>query len=155
PGRGRRRARKAGARSFEEAPAQVARRRTGGHGPPMMTEINSKAELIAQGVEVRARGALAGAERLFLGAAELDPKDPGTHLLLGITYEVGGAFVEAERHYRRALELEPDATATARALGQMLLSLGRYPEGFAMMEARHAEAGYAKPQLDYPEWTGG
>jgi hypothetical protein len=39
-------------------------------------------------------------------------------------------------------------------LAVLLLSQGRYEEGFALFEARHLLAQYAKPELPYAEWRG-
>ena len=121
----------------------------------MTVETHGKAALLARGEAARQAGNLAAAERDFLAAAACDLNDAEPQHYLGFLYEQAGDLARSERHYRRALELAPKAALTARALSQLLLSQGRYAEGFALAEARHTEAGYAKPLLDCPEWTGG
>ena len=49
---------------------------------------------------------------------------------------------------------DPTAAAAAGALGARLLSEGRYEEGFALWEGRHAAPRLAKPKLAWPEWRG-
>jgi hypothetical protein len=68
---------------------------------------------------------------------------------------MAGDHAAAEQRFREALALAPASASTARALGLLLLGGGRYPEGFALMEARHLSPAFAKPELPFPEWTGG
>ena len=66
-----------------------------------------------------------------------------------------GRLAEAEAAYRRVLAAAPGAAAVATALGQLLLSQGRYDEGFAFFEGRFGlTPARAKPTLPYPEWRG-
>jgi hypothetical protein len=117
--------------------------------------IDGKADLIARATAARDAGDLKAAERLFLAAIEAFPDDPEPQHLLGGVFDIAGDAAAAEPRYRAALALAPGAASTARALGVLLLREGRYPEGFALLEARHALTDYAKPSLPFPEWTGG
>jgi hypothetical protein len=117
--------------------------------------IESRAELLAQAAARREAGEFAEAERLLTAAAALDPNDPEPLHHLAHVQDLRGRADLAEACYRRVLELAPGAENSRRALAVLLLSLGRYPEGFALMEARHRLPAYPKPDLPYPEWTGG
>jgi tetratricopeptide (TPR) repeat protein len=116
---------------------------------------DSKAELLAQAAARRDAGELAEAERLLLAAADLDPGDPEPLHHLAHVHDLAGRPDLAEACYRRVLELAPGAEATRRAFGVLLLAQGRYPEGFALLETRHRLPAYPKPDLPFPEWTGG
>ncbi|MDB5445075.1 MAG: putative repeat protein [Phenylobacterium sp.] len=120
----------------------------------MPGEINSKAERLARAAALREAGDLAGAGRIYRAVAAAEPADPEPHHHLGGLYARLGDLAQAEAHYRRALELAPQAAGTARAFAVLLLSQGRYPEGFALFEARHRLAQYAKPELPFAEWRG-
>lgn len=71
-------------------------------------------------------------------------------------------FLEAERVLRQALELEPDRLPAAFNLSLVLLSLGRFEEGWRLHESRHgdsphwgSEAGYHdRPLMRFPDWQG-
>jgi len=67
-----------------------------------------------------------------------------------------GRLREAEAALRAALALAPDNAKTRHALGIVLLSQGRYAEGWPLYDARHQvpELGLLKPGLPYPEWRG-
>jgi hypothetical protein len=117
--------------------------------------IESRAELLARAAARRDAGELADAERLLNAAAALDPSDPEPLHHLAHVHDLRGRAYLAEACYRRVLELAPGAESSRRALAVLLLSLGRYPEGFALLEARHRLPAYPKPDLPYPEWTGG
>src|SRR5512142_1878394 len=122
-------------------------------GDGVTAEVNdpkaSLAALLAKGHAARDAGDFAAAARLYGEAAARfpDQAEPQHHL--------GGAWRDldrldlAEAAYRRALEIAPGAPATARVLGVILLEQGRYPEGFALLEARHLLPGMAKPALPF------
>jgi len=67
-----------------------------------------------------------------------------------------GRLAQAERALRAALQLAPNDAKTRHALGIVLLSQGRYAEGWPFYDARHeiVELGLFKPDLPYPEWQG-
>lgn len=67
-----------------------------------------------------------------------------------------GRLLEAEAAFRRALALAPNDPKTRHALGTVLLSQGRYREGWPLYDARHQipELGLFKPHLSFPEWQG-
>lgn len=110
--------------------------------------------LLAKAAELRAADDLEGAARLYSLAAIEAPDDPEPHHHLGGIQVRQGRLDLAEAAYRRALERAPQADATARVLGVLLLSQGRYEEGFAYYEARHALPEMAKPALPFSEWRG-
>lgn len=72
-------------------------------------------------------------------------------------HKLAGRLAQAEADFRAALALEPGRADTRWALGTVLLALGRYAEGFPLLEARHEVATFVRrrPDLPYPEWTGG
>lgn len=110
--------------------------------------------LLTKAAELRAANDLEGAGRLYSLAATEAPDDPEPHHHLGGVLARLGRLDLAEAAYRRALEHAPEAHGTARVLGVLLLSQGRYDEGFAYYEARHALPELAKPALPFPEWRG-
>jgi tetratricopeptide (TPR) repeat protein len=71
-------------------------------------------------------------------------------------HKLAGRLAQAEADFRAALALEPGRADTRWALGTVLLALGRYAEGFPLLEARHEVAAFVRrrPNLPYPEWTG-
>jgi tetratricopeptide (TPR) repeat protein len=62
-------------------------------------------------------------------------------------------YEQAEIEYRRALELKPDFAVARFNLGMLLLSAGRYTEGWEYYEAR-SEAFGEHGQLPFPQWNG-
>jgi tetratricopeptide (TPR) repeat protein len=69
-------------------------------------------------------------------AAELEDKDAGVFLALGIALQLGGKFEEAIEAFRRALELDPDLAAaynslalTQKKAGQLEKALHNYDAG--------------------------
>jgi Tfp pilus assembly protein PilF len=62
-------------------------------------------------------------------------------------------YEQAEIEYRRALKLKPDFAGTRFNLGMLLLSGGRYTEGWEYYEARSEAFGEHK-QLPFPQWKG-
>jgi len=114
----------------------------------------SRDERLAQAAALRAAGDGRAAEAVYRRLIAADDRDAEPHHHLAGLLAATGALRGAEAEYRRALELAPSAAATARVLAVLLLSQGRYAEGFALYEARHAAPGMAKPPLPQPEWTG-
>ena len=62
-------------------------------------------------------------------------------------------YEQAEIEYRRALKLKPDFAGTRFNLGMLLVSAGRYTEGWEYYEARSEAFGEHK-QLPFPQWKG-
>ena len=76
--------------------------------------------------------------------------------LLGFALGEAGQVDEAERALREALALMPGDLQTELALGGLLLSAGRYAEGWPLLRRRgeaHPGVVPAMP-VDFPEWTG-
>lgn len=119
-----------------------------------MSAIDSKAELLARATSLREAGDVAAARRLLQAAVARAPDDADLLHHLAHLSEADGDLAAAESSYRRALALAPQAMPTARLLANLLLSQGRYAEGFALFEARHALEALRKPDLPYPEWRG-
>lgn len=118
-------------------------------------QVNRQIEgLLAKAAELRATNDLEGAGRLYGLAAIEAPDDPEPHHHLGGVLVRQGRLDLAEAAYRRALDRAPRAHGTARVLGVLLLSQGRYDEGFVYYEARHELPEMAKPALPFPEWRG-
>jgi hypothetical protein len=120
----------------------------------MTLEDGDRAALLARGQAARDAGDLAAAEQLFGRLAARDPSDAEAHHHLAGVQSRMGRFEAAEASWRRALALAPDAASPALGLALLLLSQGRYEEGFRRFEARHALERVAKPALPFPEWRG-
>jgi hypothetical protein len=123
-------------------------------GGGVTQEVNALADLLARAGAARAGGDLATAERLYTEAAARFPAEPEPHHHLAGLHLVHDRLDLAEAEYRRTLALAPGAPSTQRALAVLLLSQGRFPEGFALLEARHELTGMKKPDLPFPEWRG-
>jgi tetratricopeptide (TPR) repeat protein len=120
-----------------------------------MSEVKSLADLLARAAAARDAGRLDEAEAIYAEAALLYPAEAEPHHHLGGLHRRRGRLDLAEAEYRRTLALAPGAAATQRLLATLLLSQGRYAEGFALFEARHAQARMRKPALPFPEWVEG
>jgi hypothetical protein len=95
--------------------------------------------------------------RHFLGlAAGKRPENAEIHRLLGNALTEDGCTDEAEAAYRAGLAAKPGDEATMLALGGLYLSMGRYAEGWPLMDARVALHPGVVPQisLSFPEWQG-
>jgi hypothetical protein len=123
-------------------------------GGGVTQEVNALADLLARAGAARARGDLASAEPLYAEAAARFPTEPEPHHHLAGLHHMQDRLGLAEAEYRRTLALAPGAPSTERALAVLLLSQGRFPEGFALLEARHELTGMKKPDLPFPEWRG-
>jgi len=117
-------------------------------------KINTSKELAARAAALRDAGRPEAAAELYLEMVARDPHDPEPHHHLGALRAGQGRLDEAEAAYRRALALAPGAAGTQRLLATLLLSQGRFAEGFALFEARHLLPGMGKPDLPFPEWRG-
>ena len=120
-----------------------------------MSDIDTETGLLAQAHALRDAGDYGGAERLYRDViAQAPSQQAPNHHYLGYVLAKQGRLAEAEAEYWVALALDPKSYGTARLLGVLLLSQGRYPQGFQLMQARHMRPGHEKPQLPYPEWWG-
>ena len=106
--------------------------------------------------EAQAAGRYAEAEALYAAAIQADPRSFGALHDRGGFYKLLGRLDEAETSLRAAHKLDPSDPRTRHALGIVLLSQGRYREGWSFYDARHEIAGLGvrKPQLPFPEWNG-
>jgi tetratricopeptide (TPR) repeat protein len=82
-------------------------------------------------------------------AVELEPRDPGAHLVLGLVAANLQLFQLAEKAYREALDLDPDLADAHERLGVIRLEQRRYSEALEhLAEAatmRPPERGTANP----------
>ena len=93
----------------------------------------------------------------FLGlAAGKRPERADIQRLLGSAFAEGGRTDQAEAAYRAGLAAQPGDEATMLALGGLYLSLGRYAQGWPLLDARVALHPGVVPQisLSFPEWQG-
>jgi eukaryotic-like serine/threonine-protein kinase len=79
-------------------------------------------------------GDLAGAEREFLSAAELDPKSPTPHRYLGEVYYQEGKRDQANQELNHALQLDPKGWRTYTNLGLNAYRDGDYKEAVSQWE---------------------
>lgn len=123
-------------------------------GVAVSGDVNDLAERLARGGKARDAGALEAALEIYQAAATAFPDEPEPHHHLGGLQARLGRLDLAEAAYRRVLQLAPAAGPTKRVLAVLLLSQGRFEEGFALFEARHELASMAKPEMPWPEWRG-
>ncbi len=112
--------------------------------------------IIKIAAELRTNRRYEDMEALLRVAVALAPTSAATYHNLGGAYKILGRLEEAEICARQALTLEPSLAVVRHALGIVLLSQGRYQEGFEYYEARHEipSLGNPKPNLNFPEWKG-
>jgi len=101
----------------------------------------------------------AEAESCYRRAIGLQSDHAGAHHNLGVTLLAMRRFAEAEVCLRRALGLRPSFSADTRCeLGYLLLLLGRYGEGWPLIEARFDPARRNEPVpmpgAPLPQWQG-
>lgn len=99
-------------------------------------------------------GDWAEAERRYRALTELKPS--WAYHNLGVVYVATGRLDKAEAALRAAMAADPAQPATKHSLGMLLLSLGRYAEGWPLYEARREVAALRinRPNPPYPEWRG-
>jgi len=95
------------------------------------------------------------AQYLSLAARER-PSDTRIRRLLGAALGEAGQVDRAEQELRAALAIDPDDGLAQVALSSLLLSVGRYAEGWPLMAARARLHPDVVPPvaLASPEWTG-
>ncbi|THD77001.1 MAG: hypothetical protein E7812_13635 [Phenylobacterium sp.] len=96
------------------------------------------------------------AEHWLLTAARHRPTEPVLRRLLGNLYVEMGQMERAEVEYRTGLAFRPQDAGCELALAGLLLSLGRYAEGWPLQEARAGlNPGVVPPvEVSFPEWQG-
>ncbi len=101
-------------------------------------------------------GEFAQAEHWLLLAARHWAGNPNLRQRLGALYSAQGRVQLAELEYRTALALNPDHLSAQLSLGALLLSVGRFAEGWPLFEARVRMHERVVPavNLPYPEWQG-
>lgn len=123
----------------------------------MSTAARTQAlELLEHARRARETLDFARAEALYAAATQADPGLAAAHHDRGGFYKLIGDLGRAEASLRIAHRLAPDDARTRHALGTVLLSQGRYREGWPLYDARHQvpELRLRKPTLPYPEWHG-
>jgi tetratricopeptide (TPR) repeat protein len=91
---------------------------------------------------------------VYRHAAQAAPDDPRPQLALANHYRVTRQFPQAEAAYRRALGLAPGNQEAAFDLGQVLLAVGRYSEGWPLYDLRPPRLKFIENRLTFPEWQG-
>jgi tetratricopeptide (TPR) repeat protein len=99
-------------------------------------------------------GRFAEAEADYDKVTKLAPKQHLAFAHKGLAVKHQGRFEEARALLQQALAMEPKDAATAFALGQLLLLMGEWREGFAQFENRAALKTPAYEPLPYPRWAG-
>ncbi|MBF0295365.1 MAG: tetratricopeptide repeat protein [Magnetococcales bacterium] len=106
----------------------------------------------------RRMGETARAEAACREALGLEPNHPDTLNNLGNCLADGKKWREAEICFREALRIRPECPDTRCNLGHLLLTLGRFDEGWPLYEARHhparAEASADPADCGVPFWQG-
>ena len=112
--------------------------------------------LVDRAHAAQAAGRFEEAEALYAAAVQAAPGAWRAHHDRGGFYKLTGRLAEAEESLRRAHDLAPSDARTRHALGIVLLSQGRYREGWTLYDARHdiPDLRLFKPQLPFPEWRG-
>jgi tetratricopeptide (TPR) repeat protein len=99
-------------------------------------------------------GRFAEAETDYDTVIKVAPKQHLAFAHKGLAVKHQGRFAEARALMQEALALEPNDAGTSFALGQLLLLMGEWREGFALFENRSGLAIPAYEPLPYPRWTG-
>jgi tetratricopeptide (TPR) repeat protein len=99
-----------------------------------------------------ARDALAS----LLRAVELEPRDPTSHVALGVAFRHLGRLEQAVQAQRNAVRLSPNLVGAHFNLAISLLALGHWDEGFREYEWRlHlSKLPIAKLPVQKPRWCG-
>ena len=105
------------------------------------------------GLILKDRGEYAEAEALLKRAIAAAPQNRTPIYNLGNLYQQTGRLEEAVPCFRTAIALGAGSPAMLN-LGNTLLALGRYPEGWAMYDARPEHANSQAHKLGFPEWRG-
>ncbi len=87
-----------------------------------------------------AEGDLEAASRCYRRALALEPDGPGILFRLGETALAQGALTRAEELYRRCLEVDPGFVSAYHQLVDLLASMDRLPEAWAVAQRSFAVA---------------
>jgi tetratricopeptide (TPR) repeat protein len=89
-------------------------------------------------------------------AARGAPANPAVRRALGVAWAAAGRVRLAEREFREALRLAPDDGVTQLSFAGLLLSLGRYAEGWPLLAPRAELNPDLVPavKVGFPEWRG-
>jgi len=116
-------------------------------------EMDALARLKIGNLHYRA-GDLEAAIEAYRGLVECHPQQVDGWINLGEAWRATQRPAEAEAAFRAALGADPGSDAAAFALGALLLSDGRWADGFALYERRRAR--FKRPPLlaGLPAWRG-
>lgn len=105
------------------------------------------------GLLLKDRGAYAEAEVMLRRAVTAAPKSQAPVYNLGNLYQQTRRLEEAVPCFETAIRLGAGAPARLN-LGNTLLALGRFAEGWPMYDARAERANSQAHKLGFPEWQG-
>jgi len=105
---------------------------------------------------LNATGDYAEAEHWLMTAARHRPQDPAIRMNLARAYDLQGKIDLADLEYRTALAFDPKFEPARLAHAGLLLSVGRYAEGWPKFEARVDLNPTVVPKIgvSFPEWKG-
>lgn len=107
---------------------------------------------LAEGARLLRAGRYAEAEAAFRDAAAERPHQALHNL--GVLYRSTGDLAAAETAFRQALENSPNPAVTEFSLGMLLMSLGRWAEGWPFYEARETVLRLWRPEGPAQRWDG-
>ena len=92
----------------------------------------------------------------YAKALEINPKDVRAIYNLGNIFKELNQLDDALRKFEHVLEIEPNSIETKFAKGMILLTQGKYKEGFQLYEYRWQRDSLIKKLRKYPQplWTG-
>lgn len=115
---------------------------------PELTQIHLNLGVLLAGLK-----RFTEAESAYLAARDLDPERPDVWSNLGVLYASMQQEAQAETCYRQALALDPEYANARLNLSYILLRQGRFPEGWACLDASNAYARFAS-RMTEPRWHG-
>ena len=116
------------------------------------SSVNRKKEAEARvqmGVTYLGQRNLPMAMRELKRADELDPGNPETEMMLGLTYQARGDLAKAEEYLRGALDRKPDYADARNNLGIVLANQKRWDEAAREFEAAAGNVLYTTPEWAY------
>jgi len=105
-------------------------------GAPVISAlgVNSADEARKQAAEARAKGNVDVALRLYIDAADRDPKDADSMYQIGLIYEERKDTAHAARAYARVVQIEPQHAAALTKLGLIYFENRQFDEAVPMLE---------------------